>query len=182
MSNLSRCRPFARLLCGICLAIALIPSPARAAEDDQARLARELQPLLSCLSGQQKAFTLTAEIDAKIDGSSQRVDARLVRISDDSFDLDLIHQDYAVQIRRRADATAMILPLHKKVFVGRGETDANDHLTTSGLTKRLISPASNFATFAPVLQSGDPNTVALILMGLLKVQYDPGASSWKVTD
>lgn len=172
----------ARLLFGACLAISLASSLTRAAEDDQTRLARELRPLLACLSGQQERFTLTADVDAKIEGSSQKVEARLVRFSGDSFDLDLTHQDYAVQIRRRADATAMILPLHKTVFLGRGETDANDHLSPSDITKRLISPASNFATFAPILQSGDPNSVASILAGLLKVQFDAAASTWNVTD
>jgi len=88
----------------------------------------------------------------------------MVRYSNDSFDLDITHRDYAVQLRRRADATAMILPLHKTVFLGRGETDADNHLTPSGITKRLISPASNVATFAPILQSGDPNAVAAVLI------------------
>jgi len=182
MSTSSRCRPPACLLLGVCLAVSLITSLARTAEDDQARLARELQPVLACLSGQRETFTLTAEIDAKIDGSSQKVDARLIRFSGDSFDLDITHQDYAVQLRRRADVTAMVLPLHKTVFVGRGESDANDHLTPSGITKRLISPASNVATFAPILQSGDPKTLASILTGLLNVQFDPTALSWNVTD
>ena len=171
-----------RLLLGAWLAMSLVTSLARSAEDDQTRLARELRPIIACLSGQREAFTLTADIDAKIGGSSQKVAARLVRYSGDSFDLDITHQDYAVQLRRRADVTAMILPLHNTVFVGRGETDAKDHLSPSDITKRLISPASNVATFAPLLQSGDSNTVASILAGLLKVKFDPSASSWKVTD
>lgn len=176
MSTSSR----SQLLLGTCLAISLSSSIARTAENDQARLARELQPILACLSGQRETFTLTAQIDAKIDGSSQRIDARLVRFSDTSFDLDLTHQDYAVQLRRRANVTAMVLPLHKTVFLGRGDSDAIDHLTPNGITKRLISPVSKVSTYAPILQSGDPQAVALILTGLLKIQFDPAASSWKL--
>lgn len=183
MSTSSCHRLPTRVLLGTYLALSLIPSLARAAEDDQTRLARELQPLLACLSGQREAFTLTAEIDAKIDGRSQRVDARLVRFSGDSFDLEITHQDYAVQLRRRADVTAMVLPLHKTVFVGRGETDAGDHLTPSGVTKRLFSAASNFTTtYVPILQSGDPKTVALICTGLLKVRFDATAAAWKLSE
>lgn len=171
-----------RIFLGACLVALLMPSHARTADNDQSRLANDLRPLIACLSGQQTTFTITAKIDAQIDGSSHHIDAKLIRYSDDSFDLDLTHPDYAVQLRRRADATAMILPLHKMVYVGRGETDVNDHLTPTGITKRLISPASSIATYVPLLQSGDPNTVALILTGLLKVQFDAQASSWKITD
>lgn len=186
-SHLSREKSMSTLFCrrvlfGVGIAILLISSRAHGAEDDQKRLARDLRPLISCLGGQSEAFTLSAEIDVKIDGSSQRVDARLVRFSNDAFDLDLTHQDYAVQIRRRADATAMILPLHKTVFLGRGETNADDHLTPVGITKRLISPASNVTTYLPILQSGDPNTVALVLIGLMKIQLDPATNSWKLGD
>lgn len=180
MNILPRCRRSVLLLLGVGIASVWLPSLARAAGDDQARLARQLQPLVECLAGQRDSFSLTAAIDATINGSSQKVDARLVRFSPDSFDLDLTHPEYAVQLRRRADVTTMILPLHKTVFVGRGETDANDHLTPNGITKRLVSPASNVATLAPLLQNGDPNTAALILTELLKLRYDPATLSWKL--
>ncbi len=167
-----------QLLLALLIAGLLTPSLVRADEDDQTRLARQLQPLLACLSGQRDAFTLTAQIDAKIDGSLQRIEARLVRISDSSFDLEVTHKDYAIQLARRVDMTAMALPLHKTVFVGHGATDTTDHLTPVGITKRLISSATKVSTYAPILQSGDPQAVALVLSGLLKLEYDRTNSTW----
>ena len=160
--------------------LSLIPSLARTAEQDQTRLARQLQPLLSCLSGQRDTFTITAEIDTKIDGNSQRVEVRLVRFSDESFDLDLKHKEYIVQLRRRADATAMVLPLHDTVFLGQGGTDAKDSLAPCGITGRLISSASNVSRLSSLLGSGDTGAVTLLLRGLLETQYDDATSSWKL--
>ena len=74
----------------------------------------------------------------------------------------------------------MALPLHKTVFLGLGESDPSDHLTPAGITKRLISPVSKVSNYAQILQSGDPQAVALVLTGLLKLQYDPSATSWKL--
>lgn len=178
MSNLPRPVASISLLYAVILVGALASSHTRADEDDRTRLANQLQPILACLSGKRETFILTAQIDAKIDGNSQRVDARLVRHSDSSFDLDVTHEDYAVQLRRRADMTAMVLPLHKTVFQARGEISTTDHLSPEGITKRLISSASKASTFAPVLQSGDPEVVALVLTGLLDLQFDPTAAAW----
>lgn len=182
MSLLS-CR--ARLI-QTCVAVAAISTwlvaASHSAENDQVRLTRDLKPLLTCLSGKMQAFLLTAAIDAKIDGQSQRVDARLVRFSDDAFDLELTHSDYAVQIQRRAATTAMTLPRHKVVFVGRGETNTSDNLSPIQVTKRLISSASDVAKYVPLLQSDNPESVALILTSLLKVRHDSSATSWKVGD
>ena len=96
------------------LVLVLTSSCVRAGEE--ADLVEGLRPLLACLSGQHETFTVTGEIDIKIDGRRQPVALRLVRFSDDAFDLDLTHADYAIQLRRRRDATAMALPKHKVVF------------------------------------------------------------------
>jgi hypothetical protein len=180
MSISSACRFSTRLLLGIGLTLSWFAVPAMAAEDDQMRLAREIQPLIDCLSGRYDSFVLTLDLDAKIDSTAQRIDAKLVRHSDESFDLDITHQDYAVQLRRRADATAMVLPLHKTVFVGRGETDAIDHLLPLGLTSRLMGPTTNAFTYGQILQGGDPKVAALILVGLFRLQFDPTASVWNL--
>ncbi len=162
--------------------LALISSGSRGigAEDDASRLAGELKPWLTCLAGQQETFAVSGNIDVKIDGSLQHIAVRLERFSDDAFDLDLTHADYAVQLRRRRDATAMALPLHKVVFLGKGATDAADRLTPEGITTRLVSSASMVSAYAPLVQSGDAGTVALLLTGLLKVERDAVAEAWRV--
>lgn len=110
--RISLLRRFWPLFPLLCLAAVLLPSVVRASLD-QSRLARDLQPMLGCLSGQQPTFNLSVDSSVEINGEIQKVTARLTRYSDESFDRDVTHQDYAVQLRRRADATAMILPLHK---------------------------------------------------------------------
>ena len=168
------------------LAVAIISTLASSVglgdENDQSRLARDLKPLLTCLSGKMHEFQLAATIDAKIDGRSQHIDARLVRFSDDAFDLELSHEDYAVQLQRRAGTTAMTLPLHNVVFVGHGQIDTKDNLSPLKITKRLISSASDVAKYAPLLQSDNSESMALILTSLLKVSYDSSEASWKAED
>ena len=164
------------------LVLALTCSFVRAGDDKAMGLVEGLRPLLACLSGQFKTFTVTGEIDVKIDGRRQPVALRLARYSDDAFDLDLTHADYAVQLRRRREATAMALPLHKVVFSGRGETDPDDRLAPAGIMRRLVSPASMVSVYQPILQSGDPNTVALLLSGILKARPDPESGAWKIGD
>ena len=161
-----------------CLASGVV----RADDDLQSKLAADLGPLLTCLSGNEDAFQLSAGIDVEIDGELQHVDGRLVRYSTDSFDLDLEHKDYAVGIHRRGDATALILPKHDKVFIGRGASDANNHLAPVGITKRLLSPSSSVARYVPMLQSGDPNAVAFLLLTLAQLEYDATANSWNLDD
>lgn len=174
--------PRSILLVGLVLPLLLAGSPARAAEVDRARLAGEIQPLLSCLSGQRDSFSWRAEIDVPIDGKAQRIEAYFARYSDDAFDLDLTHQDYAVQLRRRANVTAMVLPLHNKVFLGRGESDAVDHLRPKEITTRLISPLSDVSTLMPIIASNNADAVSLLLTSLAKIEFDPTAQAWKLND
>ena len=168
------------ILAAVLFALVLVNNAGRAAEGDASQLADGLRPLLACLSGQSETFAVTGDVNLKIDGRKQRVTLRLERFSDDAFDLDLMHTDYAVQLRRRRDATAMALPLHKVVFTGQGETDSDDRLTPEGIAGRLVSPASMVSIYAPIAQSGDADSVALLLTGLLKVRHDAASGAWKI--
>jgi len=162
--------------------VSLWGSAARAVEQDAARLAAQLQPWLSCLAGQQPTFSITARINILMDGQPQAVDARLTRFDDQAFDLDLEHSEYAVQIRRRAAATALALPKHQVVYLGRGDVDPDDHLAPQGITRRLIGSGSMAAAYAPLLQQGDPNAAVLLLTGLLKATFDDAKQQWTAGD
>src|SRR5437667_9255311 len=116
------------LMIGVVLAFWLSGVASRAVESDSKRLADELRPLLSCVSGERESFTLSAQIQVDIEGRAQQVNVQLVRYDGNAFDLALDHSDYIVQLRRRADVTALALPKHKVVFVGRGPVDDADHL------------------------------------------------------
>lgn len=162
--------------------VTLFPPILLAQAEDASRLARDLQPILTCLSGEQATFTLTAQSSVQIDGETQEVTVRLRRYSDDAFDFDATHQDYAVGVHRRGDATAMLLPLHKTVFFGQGQSDPTNHLSPQGISNRLLSPASKLATLAPILQSGEARSVALLLVSLLDVNWEPTTKSWSFGD
>ncbi|MFG0263420.1 MAG: C45 family autoproteolytic acyltransferase/hydrolase [Novipirellula sp. JB048] len=163
------------------LLVCLSGTPVQA-EMDAPQLGRLLQPLLACLSGQTEAFSVTAELDVLVDGETQHVDGRLVRYDAHSFDLDLLHRDYSVRIRRRPEATALAVPHHKTVFLGTGDVDPTDHLSPLGISARLIGAGSSVATYLPMLQQADTTVVAQVLTGLLKMNYQASSERWSIGD
>lgn len=160
--------------------LAWLAAASVAQENSTLRLAAELKPLLSCLSGQRASFRLSGEITAPIQRQPQQVAVRLERFDAASFDVSVKHADYWVELRRRADVTALALPLHNVVYVGRGATDSADHLAPDGCLTRLLSPGSLVSAYAPLALQSDPNALALVMTGLLQVAYDPQASRWSV--
>jgi hypothetical protein len=76
--------------------------------DTTANLAQDLKPICAALAKPQLAWTATIDID--VGGKPQRVDASFARFSAQSFDLRLTHADYALELRRRQDSTALALP------------------------------------------------------------------------
>jgi hypothetical protein len=170
-------RRFVPAMAAAVMALLFAGLAARAAENDVARLADELRPLFSCVAGQREAFCISAQAKVDIGGKPQQIDARLVRYSDEAFDLELKHPQYGAQFRRRSAAIAFAVPYHKVVFVGRGEVDKADHLAPKGLMSRLVGPESMVAVHALALQ-GDAPVAALALTGLLKVSYDAAAKQW----
>ena len=137
--------------------LAWVAAASVAQENSTLRLAAELKPLLSCLSGQRASFRLSGEITAPIEGQPQQVAVRLERFDAASFDVSVKHADYWVELRRRADVTALALPLHNVVYVGRGATDSADHLAPDGCLTRLLSPGSLVSAYAPLALQSDPN-------------------------
>ncbi|HRA88293.1 MAG TPA: hypothetical protein PK992_09490, partial [Planctomycetaceae bacterium] len=126
--------------------------------DQSKDLASALTPLASALTGKTPQFEISGKVAIAIDGSTQPIDVRMVRYDDESFDLALTHAEYAVEIRRRADVTALAMPKHRTVFIGRGEVAAADSLQPKAITERLISKSSSLGTVAfglNVLAAGD---------------------------
>ena len=132
-----------------------------------ANLVRALAPFLDTLSGRTANFQIKGRIEATIDGKPQLITLRLARYDARSFDLDLIHSDYAVQIRRRSATTAMALPRHKVVFLGHGDVSTSDHLAPSGLTSRLFTARTQASLALAFLVSQPPEQAAKYFIGLL---------------
>ncbi|MBP87262.1 MAG: peptidase C45 acyl-coenzyme A:6-aminopenicillanic acid acyl-transferase [Planctomycetaceae bacterium] len=145
---------------------------------DAPLLVDNLAPILSPLLSGTRGFSLRAEIEIPDGADKHTIKLDLDQIDDDSFDLAIEHQDYAVAIRRRADRTEFVLPKHNKTFVGRGEINGKDSLRPLGITQRLVGSGTKLSTYLPLVTNGDPQVVALLLTGILKVQYDHQTESW----
>lgn len=171
---------FARLVLAFVITLGLAFQSQADAEDNGKKLVAGLKPLLQIASGKESRFAVTANVEVIINRTKIPVDMRLVRFDEQSFDLDVVHPQYSVNIRRRRDETAFALPHHKVVFVGQGSTDENDHLSAKGIVSRLISPASQAGMYPPLLKNGDPSAVALVLTQLLKIQFDSQSESWTI--
>jgi hypothetical protein len=130
-----------------CLACAVWVAPLRSEEPpaiDPARnpagaLAADLGPLWKCLSGARETFAAQGTVSVGGSGKPMKVAIKLERFDAHAYDLELTHDDYALVLRRRADATALALPKHKIVHIGRGASDPADHLDPAGIGARLVS-------------------------------------------
>lgn len=170
--------------CRLCSAVVVfafcVGVSAYGQDSGQQSLKSGLQPLLKLLGGNESSFAVAASVQVTVDRTTVPVEVRLARFDDSSFDLDLLHKDYSVKIRRRADATALALPHHRVVFLGRGRTEEQDHLTPKGIVRRLISPASMAAVYSPLLANSDASAAELVLTQLLKIKFDATTQRWIV--
>lgn len=149
------------------------------------RLLQGVRPTVSSLVGREKQFRLTGQVRVPIDGAVQQVDIAIVRYDDEAFDLSLTHADYAVELRRRADVTALGLPKHATVFLGRGPVAPADRLSPLQLADRLSSPGSAVSSAAPIVNALAVADLDVILRGLMMnsgLQYDATAEQWTIDE
>lgn len=143
-----------------------------------------LKPYLEMLAGRQAEFQLSGDLQIQIDNKPQPIQLQLVRFNDEAFDLKLSHKDYAVEIRRRVDSTALILPLHKVAYVGKGDVSQEVRLSPDGVSNRLISAASDakqMATIVSLIQPDYMDPLMQMLKKPLKLELDPASSKWTLT-
>jgi hypothetical protein len=163
------------------LLLLVVPSSHVMAEQP-ADLASGLKPLASIIAGKESKFDLTGKVRVPIDGSPQSIDIRVIRYDDDCFDLSLAHPDYAVTIRRRSNITALALPKHGTVFIGRGDVSADDSLRPASAVERLISDASalvNVKFLLGVLATGDVETTLRGALANISLEHDAVTGIWK---
>lgn len=155
-------------------------TPSRLAAEEVPSLASALDPFLAVTSGERSHFTLSAEVDVRVDGEPRRVEATLVLAGEQAFDLSLSYREDGVELRRRGDVTALALPKHRVVFVGRGETDREDHLKPVGIAARLVGAGTELSTYAPMWSGRDATTLVGLMKGLFRVRYDRDAACWRI--
>jgi hypothetical protein len=135
-------------------------------------LAADLGPLWECLSGARETFAVEGTVGIGGSGKPMKVAIKLERFDAHAYDLEVTHDDYALVLRRRADATALALPKHKIVHIGRGATDSADHLDPAGIGARLVSSATQVSLATPLLLQPSPASLTGLLVGLLGVKHD----------
>lgn len=182
----------AAILAALAVLLPALAAPRLHAEDrppvvDPARnpagaLAADMAPLWECLSGQRDSFALSGKVAMARGGKPVEVAVRLERHDASSYDLAIDHAEYAIVLRRRADATALALPRHRIVHVGQGPTDPADHLDPAGILGRLASGASQAAVAAPILAQPSPASLTGLLVGLLGVKHDAADGRWERGD
>ena len=164
---------------GVCL---LDRRPVQAEDGPEVTLSRQIQPWLEVFQGKSTAPWLKGNLSLRIDGKPQEIAIDLRQYDDETFDLKLVHPEYAVEIRRRADAIAMALPKHQVVFLGKGPIDSSDHLRPKDIAKRLIGSGTMISNYLVMAQNADPTDLAAILIPAAKLQLDSPANRWKIDD
>lgn len=171
-----------RFSCYLLLPMLLwIATPALADSPSQ-RLSQDIAPWLDCLVGRTKSYALTGQAKVQIDGKQQALEFRIERFDDQAFDLTVTHAEYAVQIRRRADAIAMALPKHQVLFVGKGACDEADHLAPEGALARLVGSGSSASFYTNLLLTASADDLADTLLGVSQLRDDGQPHSWSDGD
>lgn len=148
--------------------------------DDLTRLSKELEPWLELLSGQMEQFTLDGTGNPTIEGNPQPIQFKLVKFDEESFDLELEHADYAVQLRRRPKGMAFCVPKHKIVYLGTGNVDTEDHLKPTGIVNRLVSSGTAVRFGTQLLASSNAEDLAGTLLSLADPRYSKDKQAWLV--
>lgn len=152
------------------------------ARNPAAALAADLGPLWDCLTGNRETFAVEGTVAVAAGGKPMRVAIKLARFDAHAWDLELTHDDYALLLRRRDEATALALPKHKIVHIGRGESDPADHLDPAGIGGRLVSSATQASFASPLLLQPSPASLTALLVGLLGVKHDTKDGRWERGD
>ncbi|GAB5440366.1 MAG: hypothetical protein Fues2KO_07150 [Fuerstiella sp.] len=158
-------------------------SPAQADERDEVQPG--FAPFIHILNGQQPTFTLSGDLQIRIDDKPQSIKLHLARDGAERFDLKLHHEDYAIEIYRRADFTAVFLPKHETACHAHGPVDETHSLAPSGLVNRLISPESRayaVPALLDTLQADLSGPVVGLLQWPLRLQQREADGQWILSE
>ncbi len=150
------------------------------ADGDASRLSQQIQPWLHLLSGQMEHFTLTGSGDPIIDGKAQPIKIELIKFDEESFDLDLEHADYAVQLRRRCNGMAFCVPKHQIVYLGTGTIDSVDHLKPTGILNRLVSTGTSVRLGTQLIAGTTADDLAGTLLSLAYLKSSEDKQAWVI--
>jgi dienelactone hydrolase len=148
--------------------------------DVRQQLAAELTPWMECWRDPATPCRVAGSVRWGEGDALPPVTFSFTRYDEQSFDLSVEHPEYALEIRRRADETALILPRHRQVFRGSGACDPVDCLTARDCTRRLISPGSAASGYLPLLAAANPQFLATALSALVEIRRTADDAGWEV--
>ncbi len=147
-----------------------------------ASLSADLKPWLEVVQGKTTAFSLQGSAAPIIDDEPQKIEFKLTRFDDQAFDLEITHTKYAVGIHRRDQATAIVLPKHQVVYLGKGQLESQDHLQPLGLLDRLISDGSILNVGIQTIGSLTSDDLFAMLQTFADMNYDADKGTWIIDD
>ncbi|WP_437222881.1 C45 family autoproteolytic acyltransferase/hydolase [Planctomicrobium sp. SH661] len=155
-----------------------IGTPARA-DTPRPELKQALLPWAKIVAGTDSDYSIHGECSLPIDGSAQEVTLEFNRTDAECFDLAITHKDYAVEIRRREDLLALMLPLHHVVYVSRGTIAGPDSLKPDRFLKRICGPGTQAANYLPLLSPEQPEGLVALVLSLAKLKYNESENRYQ---
>lgn len=141
-------------------------------------LAAQIAPFWDCLSGARPSFVVRGMVSWA--GGDRTVSVRLERFDADSFDLAIDEKDHAVELRRRADGTALAILRHRIVHIGQGSLDALDHLGPEGIFRRILSDDSAMSAALPILLQPSSALASGLATALVGIRAGDKPGDWQL--
>lgn len=157
-------------LISCCIAVPVVTvnwSHAAESERSATLTAEDLLPFGRVVTGQAARFRLTVRATVPIDHRPQTINLEITRFGPHSYDFLIAHEDYALELRRREDATTLVLPRHETAFVGSGSVSEADSLDGMNVVRRLISADSRAVVALPFFEPGVLASAVPLLDSLL---------------
>lgn len=163
----------------VCVCLFWLIQSVAAAETQSSQLQMALLPWAQVISGAQKNYAITIDATLPIQGSEHAVSLRMNRQGADGFDLEISHVDYAIELRRRADVLAMLLPRHNVVYLGQGEFNSPDSLDPDLFLKSICGPGTQASAYFPLFSAVQPESLVQLALSLFPLQFDADKNGYQ---
>jgi len=141
-----------------------------------------LVPWMQVLTGADKDYCVHGEFTLPIKETEHLIRFSVNRRGQEGFDLILTHPDYAVELRRRDDGFAFVLPKHQVVYLGRGPLTSSDSLDPERFVNDVCGPGTQASLYLPMLVPQQAEGLAQLLISLASLKLDPVENCYRSGD
>ncbi len=171
-------RPTRFLRC-FCVAVLLLTATTVHAQKPQGELQRVLLPWAEILAGANTSFEVKADLSFPVSSKEQAVQLRMNRAGNEGFDLEITHEDYAIELRRRPSAFIVVLPKHNTVYLGEGTIDGPETLDPDQFWKLIGGPGTQLANYVPLITPKNAAALVGLAVSLSKLKYDAESDAYR---